>query len=161
MTLQQQLRDRLRGKVVVVGVGNPLRGDDAVGCVVANKLKETPCLRVINAEEVPENYLGLLTKIKPETVVFVDAVDLGMQPGSIALVETDQITGHPATTHRIPLSILMNLLCRETGADVFLLAVQPNVIDFGTPISQEIEMSSALLADAIRNVVLPDTESIS
>lgn len=161
MTFQQQLRDRLKGKVVVVGVGNPLRGDDAVGCRVANRLKETPCLRVINAEEVPEDYFGLLTKLKPDTVVFVDAVDLGTKPGSIALVETGQITGHLATTHRLPLSILMSLLSRETGADVFLLAVQPNVVDFGAPISQEVEISSALLAAAIENVALPDTESLS
>jgi hydrogenase 3 maturation protease len=105
--------------------------------------------------------LPILTNLKPDTVVFVDAVDLGMPPGSIALIEIDQITGHLATTHRMPITILMSLLCRETGADVFLLAVQPDVIDFGAPISQKVEMSSALLAAAIENVARPETESLS
>jgi hydrogenase 3 maturation protease len=162
MTLERQLRQRLKGKkVVVVGVGNPLRGDDAAGCRVANKLKETPCLRVIIAEEVPENYFGLVTKMKPDTVVFVDAVELGMPPGAVALVEKDDIAGHMPTTHRMPLSILMSLLARETGADVFLLAVQPYATDFGMAVSREVELSSALLANAIEEVALPDTESLS
>jgi hydrogenase 3 maturation protease len=161
MTLERQLRDRLRGKVVVIGVGNPLCGDDAAGCRVANKLKETPCLRVIVAEEVPENYFGMVMKMKPDTVVFVDAVELGMPPGAIAVVEKDELAGHLPTTHRMPLSILMSLLARETGADVFLLAVQPSATGFGKEVSHEVEMTSSLLATAIEKVSLPDRESVS
>jgi hydrogenase 3 maturation protease len=161
MTLGQQLRHRFKGKVVVVGVGNCLRGDDAVGCHVVSKLKETPCLRVIDAEEVPENYFGLLANLRPDTVVFVDAVDLGMPPGSIALVERDEITGYLPSTHRIPLSVLMSLLSRETGADVFLLAVQPSATDFGAAISPEVELSGALLATMIEAVAYPNRESLS
>ena len=32
MTLADELTARFSGNVVVVGVGNPLRGDDAAGC---------------------------------------------------------------------------------------------------------------------------------
>jgi hydrogenase 3 maturation protease len=161
MTLEDRLRERLRGKVVVIGVGNSLRGDDAVGCHVANKLKETPSLSVIVAEEVPEDYFGLVTKLKPDTVVFIDAVDLGMQPGSIALVEKEEITGYLPTTHRMPLSILMSLLGQETGADVFLLAVQPDYTGFGFGVSREVELSGALLATAIEEISLQDRERLS
>jgi hydrogenase 3 maturation protease len=161
MTLGQRLRERLKGKVVVIGVGNSLRGDDAVGCTVANQLKETPYLHVIIAEEAPENFFGPVTKLKPNTVVFIDAVDLGMQPGAIALIEKEQLTGYLPTTHRMPLSILMSLLRQETGADVFLLAVQPKCTGFGVQVSQEVELSSALLANAIEEVSLPDRESLS
>jgi hydrogenase 3 maturation protease len=74
----------LRGKrVAVIGVGNRMRGDDGVGSVIAERLQELAkgSLLVIDAETVPENYLGVLLDSKPEVALFVDAVDFGGEVG--------------------------------------------------------------------------------
>jgi hydrogenase 3 maturation protease len=160
MTFSQRLRERLKGNVVVIGVGNSLCGDDAVGCSVANQLKETRHLRVIVADETPESYFGLVATLKPDTVVFIDAVDLGKDPGNIALIEKDQFLYYLPSTHRMPLGILMSLIGHETGADVFLLGVQPKNTSFGGEVSPEVALSSELLANAIEEVSLPDRESL-
>jgi len=62
------LRALLRGRVVIMGIGNPLRGDDAVGSVVAGALRarlqatsppaDSGRVTVLDAEEIPESWLG-------------------------------------------------------------------------------------------------------
>src|SRR5574342_1091615 len=54
-----ELRARLEGKrVLILGVGNRLRGDDAVGPLLVEHLQGKVDIPLIDAGEVPENYLG-------------------------------------------------------------------------------------------------------
>ncbi len=152
-TLAEMLSARLSGKIVVVGVGNPLRGDDAAGCLVAQALDGAPGLTVISAEEVPESYLGPITAARPDVVVLVDAVELDAAPGSAALLEMEDLASREISTHRAPLGLVAEFLRRETGTDVFLLAIQPVRLDFGDPVSPEVEESAASLALLLRALV--------
>ena len=38
MNLQEQLASAIQGNVVVMGIGNPCRGDDAAGSLVAQQI---------------------------------------------------------------------------------------------------------------------------
>ena len=151
--LVEALASRLSGKVVVVGVGNPLRGDDAAGCLVAQALDGAPGVTVICAEEVPESYLGPITAVQPDVVVFVDAVDLAAATGSAAILEMDELASREASTHRAPLGLVAEFLRHETGADIFLLAIQPAHLDFGDPVSPEVEESAGFMAQLLRALV--------
>jgi len=153
MTLRERLAERLKGEVVVVGVGNTLRGDDAAGSLIARRLTGAARARVIDAQEVPESYLGQVTGAGPNAVVLIDAVDLGAKPGSVALLEKDDVALYFPSTHRLPLSLVMEFVQRETGADVFVLAVQPRRVDFGAPVSDEVEASVSLLAEMLDEVL--------
>ena len=64
-------------------------------------------MRVIDAEEVPESFVGDIAAATPDAVVLVDAVDLGATPGSVAVLETEQVAAYAPTTHRLPLSLVM------------------------------------------------------
>jgi len=153
MTLAAELADRLRGSVVVVGVGNPLRGDDAAGCEVARRLLGRSAALVINAESVPESELVRIAMAHPDTVMFVDAVDLGAEPGSLAVLEARQMASYGPSTHRVPLRILMECVRRDTGADVFVVAVQPRHVGFGEPMSARVAASVALLAKTLEDLL--------
>jgi len=153
MSLEKTLAARLRGRVTVVGIGNPLRGDDAAGCLVARGLRPAPCLQSIVAEEVPESHLGSVTASRPDTIVLVDAVDMGAPAGSLALVEASDLNGFTPTTHHVPLDILARWLARETGADVVVAAVQPRRIGWGDPMSPEVGEGARLLAGALNRAV--------
>jgi hydrogenase 3 maturation protease len=157
MSLRDALAERLKGKVVVVGVGNLLRGDDAAGSLVAQRLiADGVGAHVIDAQEVPESYLGEITRAGPDAVVLVDAVDMGAAPGSVALLEKDDVGLYFPTTHRMPLALMMEFLQRETGADVFVLAVQPasGRVGFAAPMSEEVTASVGLVADILAEVLL-------
>jgi hydrogenase 3 maturation protease len=153
MTLCDELESRLLGRVVVVGVGNPIRGDDAAGCLLTARLNNTPRARVITAEEVPENVLGLIARERPDTVMFVDAVDFSAEPGAVAIVDRHTLAGYHPTTHRVPLALLMAFLERECGADVLLLAIQPRCVEFGSPVSAEVAASVEAVAATLSGVL--------
>lgn len=153
MSLRERLAERLKGAVVVVGVGNPLRGDDAAGSLAARRLMGMTRAHAIDAEEVPESYLGEVRAAAPDTVVLIDAVDLGAEPGSVALLEKEDVALYFPSTHRLPLSLMMEFVQRETGADTFVLAVQPRGLNFGAPVSDEVEASVSLLVKMLGEVL--------
>jgi hydrogenase maturation protease HycI len=130
----------LRGKrVAVIGVGNRMRGDDGVGSVIAERLQELAkgSLLVIDAETVPENYLGVLLDSKPEVALFIDAVDFGGEVGEWALVPLSVLGDKVPTTHTVSLKLLGQIL-ESNGTECLLLAIQPKQIGFGAPMSEEV-----------------------
>lgn len=153
MSLREQLRRRLTGHVVVVGIGNRLRGDDAAGCLVAGRLQETPLATVLMGEEAPERLAGQIAEARPDVIVLVDAVDLGARPGSCALLEEDQLLAYMPSTHRLPLGILMRLLQWETAADVLLLAIQPGELALGAPVSPQVQAAVTALAAIVERAL--------
>jgi len=130
MSLEEQLAAWIQGNVVIVGVGNPLRGGDAAGSLVSRQIAASRAVSVIDAQDVPENYVAAVVNCRPDTIVLIDSVDLGSEPGSVALLDRNQIAGYWPSTHRVPLSLLMSVFERETHARVFVIAIQPGHTEF-------------------------------
>lgn len=142
----EELASKLKGRVVILGIGNELRGDDGAGAALAESLRGKVRAEVINGGEVPESYTGKVKEFKAESIILADAVDMGEKPGSVSLIERDDLAGFPATsTHNIPLKVLADYLHTETGADVFLLAIQVRSTAFGAALSPEVEDTLAVL----------------
>jgi len=126
------------GRPVLVGVGNRLRGDDAIGCAVIDELGELEGVKVIDAGNTPENYLEPIARLEPERILIVDACDFGGRPGEFRLFGRDEIERLSyglLSTHTLPLSLTAEMLARETGADIRLLGVQPARVEFGQDLS--------------------------
>lgn len=153
MNLQEQLATRIQGNVVIVGIGNPCRGDDAAGSLVARQIRDAPGVCVIDAQDVPEDYLCLAVNQQPDTVVLIDSVDLDSAPGSIALLDKNHVAGYWPSTHRVPICLLMDYLERETNARIFLIAVQPRQTVFLEPVSEEVYSSVARIAAVLNSVL--------
>lgn len=121
---------------VVVGIGNVLRGDDGIGCRAVRLLQEAggfhPAgVKLIDAETVPENYLGVLIREKPDRVLLVDACDFGGRPGEariFAFSELRRLELRGFSTHTLPLNMLAEVIAGATGARVWLLGVQPQTV---------------------------------
>ena len=153
MDLQEQLATVMQGHLVVMGIGNPCRGDDDAGSMVAQKISHVPGVRVIDAQEVPESYLRQVVGEGPDTVVLIDSVDLHSAPGSVAFLDKDQVAGYWPSTHRVPLTVLMDYLERETHARVCLIAIQPRWTGFMQPMSGEVHASVASIAGVLKGVL--------
>ena len=98
--LREQLECTLRGRVCLMGVGNADYGDDALGVYLAEALVEAGVPDVIVAGNSPERYLGRVADMRPEHVLFLDAVEFGAAPG------VGRVSEFP-TTHR-PLPTNLN-----------------------------------------------------
>lgn len=134
-----KLRKRLQNKVLVMGIGNRLRGDDGVGPEIVSRLKNrVHNLLLFDVGEVPENYLEKIASEKSNTIVLIDAVELGASPGKIKIVESEDIKDESLSTHKVSLKLVATYLRKRTSADVFLLGIQPQNTKFGGEISDSV-----------------------
>ncbi len=154
MTLSDDLRARLHGRIVVLGIGNASRGDDAAGPVLARRIAAAG-VSAVDGEDVPERHLGEVIAAAPGTIVVVDSADLGAAPGSAAVVERGGLAEVWAAPHRVPVGLLMDYLAAETGARVILVAVQPGGLEPGGPLSDEVERTVNALVEVLGECVEP------
>lgn len=130
-------------KLLIIGVGNRLRGDDAVGPLAIDRLKESPDLPdnwlLIDAGEVPENALGLVEKEKPDRVLLIDACDWGAEPGEVRFFSADELEKLPIrmlSTHGMPLSFWVKMtLVDHPDLKIELLGVQAAELTFNTSLT--------------------------
>lgn len=69
--------------LLVIGVGNPYRGDDGAGIVVARKLKDLGLLGMVTREESGEGSSLIEAWANATSAVIVDAVSSGSAAGTI------------------------------------------------------------------------------
>jgi hydrogenase 3 maturation protease len=155
VSLEQALSSALAGRVAMVGIGNRLRGDDGVGSALAGRLAAAGVPRVFDGGDLPEDMVARVAAASPDTVLLVDAVELGAEPGSVALIDSDQTVSYLPTTHRLPAELLMEVLERATGARCLLLGVQPAGVGFARPMSPQVAASLDVLAELLVEVLGP------
>ncbi len=132
-------------RVVVIGVGQELLGDDALGVLAARKLHSTAQVMVIDAGTAPENFTGRIRDFQPDLVVLIDAVQLGRSPGSIEWLESEAIVGCSASTHALPLQLFTHYLELESGSRVVVIGIQPGAMNLGDQLTPEVRASVHLL----------------
>lgn len=131
-------------RVVVAGIGNPIRRDDFVGVKIVQDLEERVSDKVslLECETVPESFMQEIVDIKPSHVLLIDAAILGLKPGEIRLIYPEQVSDFPAiTTHVLPLRIFCEYIAKMIKTKIALLLIEPENTDFGeglTPITQDV-----------------------
>lgn len=125
---------------ILFTVGNGMMGDDGAGALLAQMMRENPleAWTVLHGGSAPENVIHRIREMHVHHVLVVDTADMDLPPGSIRLIAADRL-GDPflMTTHTLPLTFLIASL-REFVPQVELLGIQPGVIAFGFPISDEV-----------------------
>jgi len=147
--LRDELRARLKGTVLVVGIGNTLRGDDGFGPSMIERLEGKVSARLLDVGEVPESYLGRVLKQKARTILVLDAADMGEAAGTVAILEAEDLAECNVSTHQMPLELFFRYLRENSHADVFALGVQPKQISLGSEMSPEVESTAAILSEVL------------
>ncbi len=147
-------------RVAIAGIGNTQRSDDAAGMLVARALSERACaadqerVLILEAGHAPENHTAVIRGFRPDVVVLVDAADMGKEPGAIDWISEDDIDGMSASTHSLPLSMLIKYLNLELNCKVMLLGIQAASNEVGEEVSAEV-------LEAVREIVNGLEEVIS
>jgi len=131
----QQCLDR---EVLVVGVGNPLRGDDAAGLVLGEKLAQKLGLPYLCCEEVPENYLTEMLDSPADTILIVEAGDFGTEAGYIKVVSPGELSGESISTHNCSVSLLATVLEKAADKQMMVLGIQPDSTGWGSQLSSAV-----------------------
>jgi hydrogenase 3 maturation protease len=159
---KSKIEDRLKSwlsdarRVVLAGVGNPLRKDDFVGVEVVRGLrnKVSQSVYLIECETVPESFIGPITEFNPTHILLIDAALLNQKPGSSRLIDPDQLASIPAiSTHALPLQIFCQYLAETTSANIALLAIQPEDATFGEGLTEEVEKAARHLTHCLSKIL--------
>ncbi len=136
--MKNRFQDILKGKVVIVGIGNILRGDDAFGPAFIEKIKGHIDAVCIDAGSAPENYVGKIVKLEPDTILIVDAIHLDLKPGEYEILEKNDINRSGFTTHTLSPVMFIEYLEKEINANIYILGIQPENTSFGEEISKNV-----------------------
>lgn len=145
-------------KEVVLGIGNILKGDDGIGIYIVEKvnkyLKEAKFTEakseviVIDCGTTPENYTSVIRKHNPDTLILVDAADMGLSPGSYRIIPPERIEVMHFSTHIMPLSVFISYVSEFCG-EVVLIGIQPDKMEVGTVLSSKVQRSGDMVAKFI------------
>lgn len=149
--------------ILVLGIGNPLMGDDGVGIRVVEMLASEELPPGVMVKEAGLPGWGLPSWFEGASTVFlVDAMQMGQTPGSWKRIESDELQvvmeDNTLSLHQndlacgLALSQAMNLLPRN----LFLYGIEPANMNAGDHLSPEVE---ACLPDLINNIKM-DLEKI-
>jgi len=157
--LAEQLRDALTDvnpmRAVVLCVGNAGRADDGFGPAVAAALTAGGQARVFDCHTTPENDLPFVAGLKPQVVLFVDAVHFDGEPGALRLLGPDELRADDFSTHTGSLAIAAEFLSEACDARSLLLAAQPAGVEPGHAMSEEMKGAVARAVNLVRGTLTP------
>ena len=144
-------------KIVILGIGNEIKGDDGLGSIIAQKslllFDKNKNITVFDGGTVPENYTGLIRKENPTHIILVDAVDMKKKPGYIRVVRKEEIAKYNISTHAMPVSFLIKYMETTVNAQIILIGIQPKSMGFADPISKEVEKSIDDVVDTFNELI--------
>jgi len=118
---------------LLLGIGNPLNGDDGVGIYVAERFRKDGWIPLA-CGTAPENFTGIIRKTRPSCLVLVDAAAMDISPGEYRIIPRDKIEDVSIGTHQLPLSFLIDFLS-DTVERIILIGIQPERTGTGEEIS--------------------------
>jgi len=153
--LEAFLGDTAGRRVVLVGVGSPIRGDDIVGLKVLEILegKLPSSVLLLETESVPESYTGSIRDFQPTHVVIVDAANFGGAPGEAKIIPPKAIANTSVSTHSLPLHVFIGYVKQSICPNVILLGIQGVNIDFGAGLTPEVEKGAYALAGLLQTLL--------
>lgn len=140
-----------KGDLVVLGIGNPILGDDGAGIHALQRLERQASLpartRLVDGGTAGPDLLEAVRGCS--RLLVLDAVDVGGTPGDVIRLELDSplAVGRPFTVHELGLATLLDdlRLLGELPASPILLGIQPGKIALGTALSPEVERGLEIL----------------
>src|SRR5664279_2825653 len=129
--------DYYQKDLLILGVGNPLFGDDGFGPAVAEELEcrgRVPSFAAVldvggGVREILFDLI--LSPQRPKELIIIDALDCGREPGEVFKVKVDEVPklkSHDFSLHLAPSLNLLQELSDSAKVKVTILAAQPEPI---------------------------------
>ena len=127
---------------LVLGLGNPLMGDDGLGLVALARLRAEfefpPEVSLVDGGTWGMNLLHLIEEA--DRLVLLDAIDTGEVPGTVNFLERHELPrffAHKLSPHQIDLREVLALaeLRGRLPDDVVAIGIQPLQVEMGERVS--------------------------
>lgn len=166
-----------RGPVLVLGLGNPILGDDGVGWHVIDALerrlaRDTAVGERIGQFELERLAVGGLVLMERmvgyRCAVLVDALLVGGPPGTLSVGPLNEVgcreAGHLDSAHDVPLTLALSAgraLGAQLPSDVMVVGIAVDVIDqFGDSLSPAVAAAVEPAVDAVIGILARQPASV-
>ena len=139
-------------KVVIAGIGNPIRMDDFVGVRIVQDLqgKLPQKVHLIECETVPESFMDEIVELKPSHVLLIDAAVMQLKAGDVRLFDAEKVTSFPAiSTHMLPLNVFCEYITKMSGARIALLLIEPGKTEFGEGLTCKVQETATRITNTL------------
>ncbi|MCD6495863.1 MAG: hydrogenase maturation peptidase HycI [Candidatus Aenigmarchaeota archaeon] len=133
---------------MLMGIGSEINGDDAAGVMVAKRFRKAGW-KSVNCETVPENFVPVVRRERPQVLVIVDASDMGLEAGEIRLIPKNRLNSETDSTHSMSLRFLADELEKHAGRILFI-GIQPKVMNICGEVSHEVSKAVEKLLDMLQ-----------
>lgn len=157
-----RMNDMKRKPVAVIGVGNPLFGDDGFGIRVVEELRKAPDLPegvdVIDGGSMGVELIEYLEDYR--RVIIVDAAEMGLSHGEMRVVRPEEVRslekGKPLSLHSTDIlgTIELGRVLNKTLADIYVVAVEPEILEIREGLSPKVEAAVKAAIDEISGLAL-------
>ena len=143
--------------ILVAGVGNVLRSDDAFGVEVANRLLERPQVPNVTVVETGIAGIQLVSDLQDgyDAIIVIDTVDRERSPGTVMTIDYDVIDVHELD-HNVKYDLLadMHLATPERSLMVArALGVLPPIVKMVGVQPVDVDTVAIGMSDIVANAV--------
>ncbi len=151
-------------KTCIVGMGNYLKSDDAVGLHIVDELMQSTVsggITIMNVEDVLENYVYKIAGLDSDNVLIIDAIESGAEAGSVSFGALADFTekADNFSTHKLSL-VMSGKILEEHGKDVWLLGIEAGNTDFGNCMSPIVKESACVIRDILHKYINSDHKEL-
>lgn len=144
--------------LVVIGVGNELMRDDGVGVAVVRRLQEENLEGPVELIEGAVGGLDLVFYLEGrERAIIVDAARMGLEPGTVRLLQREEIESRLmpiASLHDIALHDVLELAeLSGIGAEIVVVAVEPGEVLPGLGLTAPVAAAVPEMVRLVRQLV--------
>jgi hydrogenase 3 maturation protease len=142
-------------RIAVVGVGNVMRRDDAVGVEVVKLLQKRVSLDVllVEAETMPENHIDQIVDFHPSHVLILDSGLIGEKPGNTKLLAPTNNMKAAVSSHMLPLQVFCAYLEKAINAKILMLIIQPKDTEIGEGLTKELANAAKKITDLLIKIL--------
>lgn len=140
--LQRRISEFESGKIVFVGLGNPIRQDDGAGLALLEELRKRKIVKgagFIAAGTTPENFLEKIVAHSPQIVLFIDTVRMNVKPGSIMEIPVDEIATRGFSTHSYSIKLIEKYLRSEGIEQYIYIGIEPENMGLAESLSPAVK----------------------
>lgn len=153
---------RTEADLLVLGVGNAMKGDDGFGPLLVNLLLERGAavgrtdefrdgrrrIVALDCGTTPENYTSVIRRLHPKMLLIVDAAEMGIGAGECRIIPRDRVGSLGLSTHSMPLTLFMSYV-DDLVESIVLVGVQPHSMALGVELSPEVAAAAENLAECL------------
>jgi hydrogenase 3 maturation protease len=137
-------------EIVIVGIGNVLKGDDGAGPELCSILKGKIASEVIDAGTTPENYIGRLIRMSTKKLLIIDAIDFGSTPGTVKIFDIEDLGKFSFSTHCLSPHLFVQSIQSQINTEVIFIGIQPAQLQLCRGLSKQVARVVAALANEIK-----------